>query len=139
MILTHDELLANPAAVVRRLYEHVGVDSGFEPPSLLVRSSDTRAGVSPKSGRALKIHQLLYVGIQRFIARPLTRVFGGLAVRRLRNALKVRQLMEKLFFKPGYPQLSAAERKWLDEFFEPERAKLNGLLSEGAPDWTQSR
>lgn len=110
LVLLHDDLVLRPGDVLRQVYTFIGVDPSFVPQSLTARGSEVRAGSSPKSELHGRVETVLYDLLNRRIYHPLKRVFGVSHAIVLKERLRVREGMERIFQRRGYPPLSEADR-----------------------------
>lgn len=135
LVLVYDDLVAQPETVLQRTFAFLGVDSTFVPPSTRVRDTSVRQGASPRSHWAGRIHRQLYATLSRHVYLPLKRTIGVRRADGLKRALQVRPLMESLFFRKGYPQLTAATREKLSREFASEVAGIEQFLGRELPTW----
>ena len=103
-VIRQEDMRTNPQAEIDRLCVFLGiaVDSG-----LLHRSriddSESRQGVHPRSAGVENIYKALYSAVSRGPYLWLKRVLGVKAADMLKRKLRGRQILENMFFKPGYP------------------------------------
>ncbi|MDG1953021.1 MAG: sulfotransferase [Gammaproteobacteria bacterium] len=137
-VIRFEDIKADPASVMRDLFGFLGVDLGFEPPSLLEKGANVRKGTSPKNIHAAKIHEIIYGGLVNRVYNPLKQVIGVRRASRLKDFLRVRHLMETLFMKKGYPELSHEDRKALNAEFKEEIGRLECLTGLCMQNWKES-
>lgn len=135
LIVLYDDIRDRPAAVLHDAYEFLGVNADFTPPSVHDRSSDTRQGVSPRGGVTGRIYRRLYDGLNRRVYHPLKRRLGVARATRIKEALRVRQMMERVFFKTGYPPMAANTRRLLAERFAEDIRGVAELTRRDLSHW----
>ena len=137
LVLFYDEICADPAAVVQQLYDFLGVDATFVPVSLHQKGIDVRTGTSPIGRWAERLHARVYDGLCRIVYSPLKKAIGSWAAEKVKNSLHVRQAMEKLFRRPGYPPMRQATRHHLQCLFDQEIRKVERLTGCELSRWRQ--
>jgi hypothetical protein len=135
LVIFYDAIQSDPKGVLKTLYSHLGVDTDFTPPSMTDRGSDVRRGVSPKSPRHAEIHSRVYGFLSREVYYRLKQVLGPRRAQRIKEAFRVRQVMERVFFREGYPQLSAATRTSVRKRFSSDIASLEALTGVSLDHW----
>ncbi len=134
-VVLFDEIESRPANVLRDLFAFLDVDPSFKPPSLTEKGSAVRQGTSPRSERAGDLHARIYDGLLRNVYTPLKRMLGTRKAARVKDALRIRPLMETLFMREGYPPMNAATRVLLASEFAPELERLARLTGENLELW----
>ena len=127
LVILYDDIQDRPAEVLRRAFEFLGVDPGFRPPSLGEKGSAVRQGTSPRSGPAARWHGRVYGGLVRNVYTPMKRVLGTRNAARIKESLRVRPLMERLFMRKGYPPIQPETRALLAREFASELDELSRL------------
>lgn len=135
-VLLLDDVKEDAGCELARLYEHLGVDPTFRPSSMRTGDRSARRGTSPRGPLVERVRQLLYYGINRCLYHPLKRAIGQYRADRLKEALRLRQIMEQLFRKDGYPDMDPSTRDRLREVFEDDIQKLENFLSRDLSHWT---
>ena len=124
LVILYDDIVSQPAEVLKRTYEFVGVDSSFRPASLTAKGSATRQGTSPRTESAARWHARIYGALVRGIYTPMKRILGTRSAAKIKEAVRVRPLMERVFMREGYPPMSAGTRALLAKEFTDEIEKL---------------
>jgi hypothetical protein len=135
-VLLLDDVKEDAGCELARLYEHLGVDPTFRPSSMRTGDQSARRGTSPRGPLVERVRQLLYYGINRCLYHPLKRMVGQYRADRLKEALRLRQIMEQLFRKDGYPDMNPDTRDRLKEVFEDDIQKLEDFLDRDLSHWT---
>jgi len=135
-ILLLDDIKEDATAELSQLYEHTGVDSSFRPTSMRSNGRSARRGTSPRGPFAEKTRQVLYHGLNRYVYHPLKRLVGQYSADRIKGALHLRRIMERLFRKEGYPDMHPDTRKRLRRVFEDDIQKLASFLDRDLSHWT---
>lgn len=134
-VIFYDDIQSRPDDVLRGLYRFIGVDSSFVPSALELRGSAVRRGVSPKSERHQAVHERIYDALNRRVYHPLKRVIGFKAADRIKEALRVRQLMERVFYQQGYPQMTSSERAKVLSMISDDVKRLESLVGRDLSHW----
>lgn len=135
-ILLVDDIKEDAGRELARLYDHIGVDPTFRPEAMRETGQSARSGTAPRGPFIERIRQLLYVGLNRYLYHPLKRAIGPHSADRIKETLRLRQIMERLFRKEGYPDMSPDTRDQLREVFEDDIQKLEGFLDRDLDHWT---
>ena len=135
-VLLLDDIKDDAGRELARLYEHLGVDPTFRPPSMREDGGSARRGTSPRGPLVERTRQLLYYGINRCLYHPLKRAIGQYRADQLKEFLHLRQIMERLFRKEGYPDMEPETRERLRGVFEEDIQKLASLLNRDLSHWT---
>lgn len=135
LVLIYDDIKSQPEVVLARTFEFLGVDAAFQPPSTRDRGTAVRRGTSPRSGLAQQIHAGLYTGLSRWVYLPLKRRLGVKRANSLKERLRIRPLMETVFFRKGYPELSQKQREKLSQEFADQVQGLEQFLKRDLQSW----
>lgn len=129
IIVFYDDIKINPTDVLSQICRRLDLQPR---PDLMGLSSSSapRRGVHPRSAFHYGIYSMLYSGIISGVYAPLKRQFGIHRVDSIKERLKLRQIAERLFFAPGYPEITEAEHRLLLEKFRPDVERLAELISE---------
>lgn len=131
-IIIYDEFISNPANTFKQLYQFLGVNPDFIPPSLN-ENVDYRARKKHYSLTLVAIINKLTLFYKQSRFKKLWRVFG------LRNFLRWlkkinRQTKPQKFKKPTLDQQI---RERLQKFYEPEIAEMEKIIGRPLPAWKQ--
>jgi hypothetical protein len=135
-VLLLDDVKEDAGRELARLYEHIGVDPDFRPSSVRNNDQSARRGTSPRGPLIERVRQFLYYGINRYVYHPLKRAIGQYRADRLKKTLRLRQIMERLFRKDGYPDMDPGTRNRLRTVFEEDIRRLESLLDRDLSHWT---
>lgn len=135
LVLRYDDIQKSPAAVLQSVFAHLGVNPDFTPPSLREKGSAVRQGTSPRSESAARWHGSVYQTLVRGAYTPLKRLLGTRNAARVKEALRVRTFMERLFMRQGYPPMRAETRALLACEFASERDELANLTGLNFDSW----
>src|SRR5262249_34471223 len=102
-IIFYDDVRDRPEEVLAKLFEFIGVDPGFAPPSTSQKGWPLRRGPSRGSARLEEIPPRVYTTPNRRVYHPLKGVVGPRVAEELKNTLRVREIMESIFQRKGYP------------------------------------
>ena len=98
-------------------------------------ASNTRKGVQPRTGILNTIYPLLYSGASGYVLAPLKSWLGVRRADQVKRLLKLRQLSESLFFKPGYEPLNSAQTQQLWALFRQDMQEFAGLSGLDIAQW----
>jgi len=135
-VLLLDDVKEDAGRELARLYNHIGVDPSFRPASMQNTGRSARRGTSPRGPLVEWMRQRLYVGLNRYLYHPLKRAIGPHTADRIKEILRLRQIMERWFRKEGYPDMDPDTRDRLREVFEDDIQKLENFLSRDLSHWT---
>lgn len=135
LVIFYDDIAAAPLQVLEQLYGFIGVDQGFVPQAIGERGSKVRAGTSPRSRTHQRLHTLAYDFLNRRIYHPLKQTIGTRKAIRLCELLRARSVLERIFMRPGYPQIRPRERAQLTGLLRPEIVDLSRLVGRDLSRW----
>jgi len=135
LVILYDDIQRRPAEVLRRAFAFLKVDPDFQPPSLTEKGSAVRQGTSPRSEAAARWHGAIYGGLVQRVYAPMKRMFGVRNAARIKETLRVRTMMERLFMRKGYPPMGADTRALLAREFAPEVEELARLTGLNFDSW----
>ena len=136
-LLLFDDLKADPEAVVASVYDFVGVDPEWSPSTVEQTGSEARAGTSPRSARAALWGARIYDGLNRYAYHPMKKAIGEERAAAIKDALRVRSLLERTFRKKGYPEMRPETRARLIERFEEPNRRLGEMLGRDLSHWNR--
>ncbi|MCH7562943.1 MAG: sulfotransferase [Gemmatimonadetes bacterium] len=134
-VMVYDDLRARPESVIRDLYQHLGVDESFIPQSLNARGTSVRAGVSPRGAFLGSVHSFLHDQANRNLYQPLKNWLGVKRALRIKEGLRVRELLEAVFMRKGYPRMKDDTRLMLRERLRGEVEALSQLIGRRLDGW----
>ena len=135
LILFYDDLERDPLGVIKTVQEFLGLRPWLEPGVGGARGGAERQGVAPRSGRAGRIYTQLYFMANRWVLQPISRRLGYEMAGRLIQQFRLRRIGERLFFKRGYPPMSAETRARLGEIYRADRARLERITGRDLSAW----
>lgn len=135
LVVFQEDVAADPAAVAARLWDFLGVPPPHSEHPLPGRGGSERAGVSPRSGGAARLYNRLYFAANNRVLRPLSRRFGYETSLRLIRILRLRGIAERLFFRPGYPPMTPAQRARIRALLADDVALLSRLTGRDLSHW----
>ena len=135
LIIFYDDICKQPDKIIKKLYFFLGVDGEFLPESLGKKDSSVRQGTSPKSPFLGNVYSALYDSLNRHIYSPLTGLVGNKTAATIRDALRVRQVLQFLFYQKGYPQMNPQTRTRLRERFAHDIQNLAELTGRDLSHW----
>ena len=130
LVMLYDDIQQRPTEVMKRVFAFLSVDPEFRPPSLIEKGSAVRQGTSPRSESSARWHGWVYGALARNVYTPMKCMLGTRTAARIKETLRVRPVMERLFMRKGYPPMSAEMRALLVREFAgelDELARLTGL------------
>lgn len=134
-VILLDDIKHEPEKVLSQLYEHLGVDPTFRPDSMTKTGRSARRGTSPRGPIVERVRQFLYMSLNRHVYHPLKRAIGPHTADRIKEALHLRQIMERFFRSEGYPEMKPDTRERLHEIFREDIQKLESFLDRDLSHW----
>jgi hypothetical protein len=134
-LILFDDILERPKTVLREVFAFLEVDTEFSPAALDEQSSATRVGVSPRNYIAQKLHAYIYIMLVRMFYQPMKRKIGLERADKLKEMLRIRGLMERVFFRSGYPKMAIGMRRKLIEKFDEDICGLESHLNRKLTSW----
>jgi len=134
-IIFHDDVKSDARAVLTKLYEFLGVSPLVGLEHLKSSNKQILGGVTPRSERIGNIYSAVFVGLNNYIFMPMKKHIGYKNALWLKDKLKIRELLGKVFFKKGYPEIEPEARSFLLEFFESEISGLESLTGRDLSTW----
>jgi hypothetical protein len=135
LVIFFDDVKEKPHQVLKSLYGFIGVEPGFSPSSFHETGATVRQGVSPRGLVADRLYPVIYDRLNRHIYHPIKKAIGWHRADALKEALKLRLLMERIFFRTGYPPMAAETRALLREKLAPDIAQLSALAGHNLDHW----
>lgn len=136
LIIDYDEMIAALPQVLDRLWAFLEIP----PPRIPVvnegSNSAGRLGVEPRPGALGRIYPFVYSTVTRGPYQWLKRRIGVRRAETLSRTLRLRQVTEQVFFKPGYEKLGEADRRRLYEIFRSDIEELGASGRIDVGGWT---
>ncbi len=134
-VILFERIQQDPEGVLKDLFRFLGVDPAFQPPSTREKGSAVRQGTSPRSALAARLHKMTYGALVNWVYTPLKKALGTRRAATLKERLRIRPLMERLFMKKGYPAPTAAEMAALHAAFTGEITELERMTGLNLSSW----
>lgn len=133
-IIFFEDIGRDPAGVVRKLYEFLGVDPTFVPASF-VNGRRSREGTSAKGKISESIHRNMYSALARFIYAPMKATLGVRRSDRIKSLLRAREALGYFFYSKGYPEMPRQTKRMLSRQFRSDIEALSELLECPLDHW----
>lgn len=134
-IIIFDDLKENPQSTIQCLYGFLNVDPRFVPSGINKRDRSVRKGSSPRGPVFEKIYIKIYNLLINKIKYPISNAIGHKKTEKIKNKLRVREVMEFLFRSEGYPEMKEETRSFLKSYFKEEVENLESLIERDLSDW----
>jgi hypothetical protein len=135
LILFYDDIQNQPKTVLQELYEHLGVNPNFEPPSLERQDSSTRRGVSPRGETLDRIRRIIYDFANRKVYQSMKSSIGKDRARKIKEAMNVRGVIESIFMKKGYPNIKHKNKKKIMKVMREEIGGIENITGRRLVSW----
>ena len=132
-----DDIKRDPEGVIESIFQFVGVAPSWRPPTLRETGSRARHGTAPRSATAARWGGRVYDALNRYAYHPLKKAVGVERAASVKDALRVRTLLEALFRKKGYPEMNASTRSELLALFEEPNRRLGELIGRDLSHWNE--
>jgi hypothetical protein len=133
-IIFYDDVKENPLEMAQALWRFLDVPVPAST-TLPEHNTKSRQGVSLKSERGGKIYNRIYFTLNSWVLRPIASAFGHSAATKVITALRLRQIAERLFFKPGYPPMSSEQRHKVQALLHDDIRLLEKLTQRDLSHW----
>jgi len=137
-VILYDDIVRDPGRVLRDLYRYLGVDESFLPEDAARVSADVRRGTSPRGAGFERAHTLVYRALSVQVYYRLKAILGVRRAVALKDSLRIRQGMERVFFRAGYPAMSPATRQFLVDGLRSDIDHLESLTGRSLAAWRAS-
>jgi hypothetical protein len=134
-ILFFEDLKQNPSIVLQELYSFLGGNPTIAGANTGQRSSSDRRGTSPRHPTLQRVHALTYKYLNRWMYAPLKNFVGVERAVELKDKLRIRELLERLFRKEGYPEMQEKTRSALREYFADDIEALEKITGRKLDHW----
>ncbi len=135
LIIFQEDIARRPSDVAAELWRFLGMSPVANEAAMPSRGGGERQGVAPRSHFAGAIYNALYFSANRWVLRPISRLFGYQASMQLIEKLRLRRLGETLFFRRGYPPLTPELRAELVVRFTADIQLLGRLTGRDLQHW----
>ncbi len=135
-IIFFDDIVQSPEVVLRNLWTFLGVGcENYARKEAGVASMVEREGVSPRAKSLDYIHRALYGFLVRHIYNPMKVAMSPRHAAAVKDGLRVRQIMERVFFRQGYPDMGIEVRQLLSDKLASEIEALGCLTGRDLSHW----
>lgn len=134
-IILFEEIKKDPKQIINSLYRFLEIDPSFVPSTVDKKDKSVRKGSSPRGPVYEKIYTNIYDFIVNNIHGPILKVIGDESTEKIKNMLRVREIMEFLFRSEGYPEMKEETRAFLKSYFREEVENLEGLIERDLSNW----
>jgi hypothetical protein len=136
LVLDHEELKGDLDGTMARVCDFIGVDRmAFSEVATEISAQDGRAGVQPRNRLAAGVFPTVYTGIARGPYAWAKRVLGVRGAEALKRRLRLREMAEGAFFRPGYPKLDEDGRRRLHAKVAEDSGRLAAILGRDLSAW----
>jgi len=135
LILFYDEIRDRPQEVLGTVFSFLGVEASFRPSSTNKISSSVRLGTSPRSPALGQVYSFLYSRLNLHIYCPLKKLVGTRKAEEIKSTMKIRELLEFLFRRKGYPEMRSETRRFLQDLFSEDVRQLMRLTGHDLCHW----
>lgn len=135
-VIFFDDIVASPEKVLKDAWSFLGVEGDIPPQgSGGDLSAIERQGVSPRGGGFEALHGALYGLLVRRVYNPLKRMVGPRHAAAVKDGLRLRQVMESIFFRNGYPDMPSDVRTLLCNQLAGEIEGLSRMTGRDLSNW----
>lgn len=135
-VIFFDDIQTAPEEVIEGLYAFLNVDSSVRPSTLGRTDKSVRRGTSPRNSLYERVYTQLYDGLTQYVYHPVKQWIGPARAEHLKNTLRVRETLETLLRREGYPEMANGTRACLREHFADDIARLERLTGRDLSHWT---
>lgn len=135
LILFFEDVKEKPEQTLERLYKHIGVDPSVAARVASRREDQARSGTSPRGPVAERVRQGLHGFLTQHVYNPLKNLIGVPQATKVKNALRLRKIMEWAFRRDGYPDMSPETRSALRDRFASDIDRLEKLTGRDLSHW----
>jgi hypothetical protein len=138
-IILYDDIVDRPSRVLKDLYAFLGVDTAFLAGDASNNAgSQVRQGTSPRSPFIHQVYLRLYAFLSSKLYFPLKRAVGVDRAERVKETLHIRQVMEAVFRRKGYPKMKAKTRRKIARIFANDVQRLGDLVERDLSIWLRN-
>ena len=134
-IIFYEDIQRDARGVLRELFRFLGIADEVDIPCLRNEGRVVLGGVRPRSERVEKLYGKFYVGLNNYVFWPLKRRIGYKNAMRLKDALKVRSVLGRIFFVKGYPPASQEDRRLIIEMLETDIGEMEVITGRDLREW----
>jgi hypothetical protein len=134
-IILYRDISDRPEQTIQNLFSFLGVDSSVHPSSLEKTGKSSRRGTSPRSKTWEQAYTKVYDFLTTQVYMPLMNILGHNRAEKIKNKLRVREVMEIIFRSTGYPNMNPETRVALRDYFSEDIRKLESLVGIDLQHW----
>jgi hypothetical protein len=135
LLIDHALATHSPGEALDSVWRFLGLDADASGVDMSPASQQSRRGVHPRNDLLGRIYPHVYTALTRGPYQSLKNVVGVQAAESLKRRLRLREVAEAVFFKPGYPPLDHEGRCRLFEMFEHDVRALGALTEIDVEAW----
>jgi len=135
LILFFKDIKQKPEEVVKRLYGHIGVDPSFPVQDVNRQGRSARSGTSPRGPVVEGVRKRVHDFLTQRVYNPLKNLVGVPQAAKMKETLRIRELMEWAFRQDGYPDMNPNTRRALRQRFAEDIAKLEQMTGRDLSHW----
>jgi hypothetical protein len=138
LVVFFDDIVKSPEWVLRTTWSFLGLDceEWLQRPGEDFAAIE-RQGVSPRGEQFEALHSALYGALVRRIYNPLKRVVGPRHAAAVKDGLRLRRMMESIFFRKGYPDMPPDVRTRLRDELAGEIEGLSRMTGRDLSAWVE--
>ncbi|WP_263840182.1 sulfotransferase domain-containing protein [Salinibacter sp.] len=139
LILFFEDMKQDSQGFLRQIFNHIGVEPSFQKNKLDLDGSTVRGGTSPRSDVHERVRAFLYEKLVRKVYHPLKKKIGVYSAKKLKEMLRVREILDWLFRKKGYPEMKPATKNHLKTKLHDDVRSLEELTGRDLSHWIPPR
>lgn len=134
-VIFYEDIQNRPDDVVENLYRFLNVDASFRPSVLKVQDRSVRRGTSPRSETLERMYTRLYDILTQYVYFPLRHTIGRRVAEAIKNRVGVREMLEGIFRRDGYPDMAPDLQADLRSEFADDIRDLETLTGRDLQHW----
>ena len=135
LVLLYDDINQFPEKVLQQTYGFLGVAPSFNPAAIRDKGLSVRQGTSPRNAFLARLHRTCYSFLTRGAYGPLKQLIGTRRAARLKDSLRIRETMNLVFMRKGYPPPAPQTRQHLRSLFAEDISRLETMLQLDLSRW----
>ena len=134
-IIFYEDIKNDPVKVISEIYQYIDVDPGFIPESINRRGTAVREGRSAKNETYENIYKIIYEKLNVHVYHRLKITIGNKRAIYIKEKIGIKKLLNNIFFKSGYPEMSSETRTGLRRILDQDIKSLEKLLNRDLSNW----
>lgn len=134
-IIIYENISVNPLSTIQDLFCFLDVDNTVVPSIIEKKGRSVRKGSSPKGENWEKAYRAVYDFLVEKVYGPMRKSIGDSTADKVKNLLKVREIMEAVFREKGYPDMKKSTRHRLKNYFREDIESLESLIDHDLSSW----